>query len=450
MAKITRRQFIKGMVAGGTAMTGTIGTSGLLKKAYAQKIKLNVLLIHHWVPGAADIHKEMINEWAKKNHVEINCDFVHQSRDLRSKASVEYQAGAGHDVITLCKFDGASFKKKLEPLNEVAAYIQHKYGKFDEIATYLSYQDGIWVTIPTPIMSHSYPMVSRIDLFREHAGINLLELFPADATKRKTAKVRTWTYDEFLGAAKKLRDAGYPFGNPISAISDASDWLCPLFLSFGSVPVDKDGTVTIESAGTLKALEYMQQLTEYMPEDIYGWSNRSNNRWIISGKGACILNAPSAWAVCKQTRPDIAAQLWHHDTPSGPEGRYRGASYFNFGVWKWCKEKTAARELIMYLLEESQQWRILHAAQGFDMPQLKPFFAHPVWEDQGPPQGTTYNYIPRGDEKLVVGGWPAPPDISAEIYNRFLVPTMVAKATAGEMSPKETMKWAAGELEKIV
>ena len=103
----------------------------------------------------------------------------------------------------------------------------------------------------------------------------------------------------------------------------------------------------------------------------------------------------------------------------------------------------------MYLLDRPQQWKILHAAQGFDMPQLKPLFAHPVWEEQGPPKGTTYNYIPRGDEKLIVGGWPAPPEISAEIYNRFIVPTMLAKATIGEMSPKEAIKWAAGELEKI-
>ena len=188
----------------------------------------------------------------------------------------------------------------------------------------------------------------------------------------------------------------------------------------------------------------------YMPKLIYGWDARSNNRWIISGKGACIQNPPSAWAVCKRTRPDIAAQLWHHDTPNGPKGRYRGALFQNLGVWKWCKEKKAARELITYLLESPQQWKILHAAQGYDMPQLKPMYAHPVWEEQGPPKGSLYNYIPRGDEQLIVGGWPAPPEIGAEIYNQYIIPAMVAKATTGKMSPREAMKWAARELEAIV
>ena len=90
-------------------MTGAMQASGLLRKAYAQKVKLNLLFINHWVPGATDIHKEIINKWAKKNNVEINFDSVHQSRDIRSVASAEYRADAGHDIITLFKFDGASF-----------------------------------------------------------------------------------------------------------------------------------------------------------------------------------------------------------------------------------------------------------------------------------------------------------------------------------------------------
>jgi ABC-type glycerol-3-phosphate transport system substrate-binding protein len=155
MGKVTRRQFLKGAVAGGTAMAGSIMAPGLLKKAYGQKVKLNVLLENHWVPGAADIHKEIINEWAKKNNVEINIDFVAECPEIRSIASAETKVGAGHDVMFLCTFDGASFKNNLEPLNDVAGYIQKKYGKFDEVGTYLSYQDGVWVTVPTVIMSHS-------------------------------------------------------------------------------------------------------------------------------------------------------------------------------------------------------------------------------------------------------------------------------------------------------
>jgi hypothetical protein len=30
-----------------------------LQKAYSQRVKLNILFVNHWVPGAADIHKEV-------------------------------------------------------------------------------------------------------------------------------------------------------------------------------------------------------------------------------------------------------------------------------------------------------------------------------------------------------------------------------------------------------
>lgn len=451
MGKVTRREFVKGVVAGGAVAAGTMAAPKVLRKAYAQKPKLSVALWNHWVPGATDVHKEIINEWAKKNKVDVSVDLIGPScREILTIVSAEARAGTGHDIIAICTFDATPIKKKLEPLDDVADYIQKKYGKFDDISTYLSYQDGVWVTVPAPTGSHSYPLVSRLDLFLEHIGINLKELFPTDFTKRDKAKIDAWTYDAFLDACKKLHQIGHPFGAAISETSDANDWLCPLFLAFGSYPVDEKGNITIESDATLEALEYLKELTQYMPKEIYGWDDASNNRWIISGKGGCISNPPSAWAVAKRTRPDIAAQLWHHDMPKGPKGRYRGALFFNFGLWTWCKEKKAAKELLMYLLESAQQWKILQAAQGYDMPQLKPLYAHPVWEEVGPPKGTQYNYIPRGDEKLIVGGYPAKPEHAVQIYSKYMIPVMTAKVTTGEMSPKEAMKWCAKELEMVI
>ena len=451
MAKVNRRQFVKGMAAGGAVLAGSMAAPGLVRKAYAQKPKLSVGLWNHWVPGATDVHKEIIETWGKENNVEVSVDFIGpQCRDIRTIASAESRAGTGHDIMALCTFDGSSFKESLEPLNDVADYIEGKYGKFDDVATYLCHQDGVWITLPAPTGSHSYPMVSRIDLFKEHAGYDLVEVFPPDVKLRDAAQVEAFNYDFFLGACKRLHAAGFPFGNPISETSDGNDWLCPLLLSFGSVAVDAEGNITIESDQTLQALEYLKELTQYMPEEIYGWDDASNNRWLISGKGSCIQNPPSAWTVAKRTRPDIAAQCWHHDTPRGPAGRFRGALFYNFALWKWCKDKTAAKDLLKYLLESPQQWKILQAAQGYDMPQLKPLYSHPVWQEEGPPKGTCYNYIPRGDEKLIVGGYPAKPEIGVEIYSRHIIPVMVAKATTGEMSPSDAMKWCAKELEMVL
>jgi ABC-type glycerol-3-phosphate transport system substrate-binding protein len=449
--KITRRKFIKTVAAGGAVAAGAMTAPGLTRKAFAQKPKLSIAMWNHWVPGATDIQRNVIEQWAKENKVDVTADFIGPSAtEMLTVASAEYRAGTGHDITVLTTFDGLFFKDKLEPMDDVADYIQKKYGNFDGISTYLSKVDGKWITVPAPTGSHSYPMVTRMDRWREIAGMDVVDVFPPDVTKRDPKKVKKFTYDRFLKQCEKVAKAGYMFANPISECSDADDWLCPLFLSFGSIPVTEKGDITIESDETLAALEYMQQLVQYMPKEIYGWNDASNNRWIISGKGSAIQNPPSAWAVAVRTRPDVAAQLWHHDTPRGKAGRFRGALYMTYGLWKFSKNKKAAKDFIKWFLESAQQWKLLAAAKGYDVPQLKPLEAHPVWKEESPPAGGLYNYIPRGDEKLIVGGWPAHPEIGVQIYRKYLIPVMTAKVTTGEMSPKEAMKWCAKELEEVV
>jgi ABC-type glycerol-3-phosphate transport system substrate-binding protein len=450
MGKVTRRQFIKGVVVGGVTMAGAMSVPGSLRKAYAQKPKLTVAIWNHWVPGATDVHTKIISDWAKENKVDVRIDLIGPSgAAIRTIASAEYRGETGHDIMALSTFVSIAFKKKLEPLNDVADYLEKKYGKFDDLATYSNYQDGVWFSIPNPMGSFSKPPVSRIDLFKKHAGIDVVDIFPPDDSKRDTKKVDAFTWDAFLEASKKLYKAGFPVGSAISECNDANEWLCPLFLSYGSTAMDKDGRVTIESNETLQALEYIKELAQYMPKEIFGWDDASNNRYIIAGKGSCVFNPPTAWVVAKRDNPDVAAQLWHHDMPRGPKGRYRGAAYYSIGIWNWCKEKKAAKDLITYLMEKPQQWKIFSAAQGNDVPQLKPMYAHPVWQEEGPPKGTLYNYITRGDEKLIVGGYPARPEIGTQIYSKYLIPVMTGKVVTGEATPKAAMKWCAKELEML-
>ena len=63
MAKITRRQFIKNVAAGGAAVAGTMAAPGFVRKALSAKPSLNIALWNHWIPGAADVHTSIIEEW---------------------------------------------------------------------------------------------------------------------------------------------------------------------------------------------------------------------------------------------------------------------------------------------------------------------------------------------------------------------------------------------------
>jgi hypothetical protein len=442
-SRIQRREFLKTVTAG-LAATSVVGFPHVARA----QTRLALGLWDHWVPGANGVLKEMIEGWGKANRVDVTIDFITSvGEKLQATAAAESRAGTGHDIMAFVTWDGTKYKDRLEPLNEVADALVKKYGPFNENATYLCLQEGRWITLPSPVGSHTYPLETRMDLWKKHAGIDVVEIFPPDVKKRDKKKVDAWDWKMFLEGAKKVHAAGVPVGLSIAENTDSNDWLGPLFACYGSFPMDEKGNVTIESDATLQALDYLKELTRYMPADIYAWDDASNNRWLISGKGSAIINPPSAWTVAKRDQPAVAAQVWHHDAPRGPKGRWRGSLPFTWGVWRFSKNKAAAKDLLLHLSQKEQQSRLITASQGYDMPQMDAFLDHPIWAEIEPPRGTQYNYPIRGDERLIVAGWPARPEFAAQIYTRYPLPHLVSRVTQKGESPRDAMKWAAREIE---
>jgi hypothetical protein len=440
--KYTRRQF----VTAAALTTAALTAPPYVRTSYSAG-QLEVGLWDHWVPGANDTSKKIIEDWGKANKVEVKIDYI-TSIGFKGilTGQAEARAKVGHDVYDLPTWQTSILRDSLEPVDDVVNQLIKKYGPYSPDAEYLGKHDGTWYAVPGPIGSHTYPMVSRLDYFKQYAGVDLQKLFPA-SPQRDKALVESWNYDNFLTYCQKLHAAGHEFGNQIGPTSDAQDWLGPLFMSFGAVMVDKKGNITVDSDATRQGLEYMKKLTQYMPPDVYAWDDAGNNRWIISGKGGAIQNPPSAWTVAKRDRIEVAEQLWHHDTPRGPHGRFRGSLPRMIGVWNFSKRKSAAKDLLLYMSQKEQVHQLIDASQGYDIP-LNPSFAdNPIWATIGPPVGGQYNYPVRGDEFVMVCGYPAPPDIAASIYTQALIPNMVARVTQADESFDDAIKWAENELE---
>ena len=91
--------------------------------------------------------------------------------------------------------------------------------------------------------------------------------------------------------------------------------------------------------------------------------------------------------------------------------------------------------------------RMVTSSQGYDVPLHKVHYDNPIWKTIGPPKGGQYNYPVRGDEKVMICGWPAPPNIAASIYTQALIPNLVAKVTAEGVTSTEAIRWGTNELE---
>ena len=228
--------------------------------------------------------------------------------------------------------------------------------------------------------------------------------------------------------------------------SDAVDWVGALFNAYGVVMVDAKDNIRINSDETRAALEYLKKLLAVNPPEVYAWDDAGNNRWLISGKGSGIMNPPSAWAVAKRDNPKVAENCWTHPMPKGPKGRFVAQLPFFYGLWRFSKNKQAAKDLLLYLSQKPAITKVVEASFGYDLPAFKTMYDLDIWNTVGPPVGTVYGYPPRGDEETSIAGAPARTEVAAQIYNQAINTVMVSKFTQGGEKLNDVIRWAENEL----
>ena len=442
MTKFDRRRFL---AATAVASAATV-VAPFVRTSHAAGT-LSVGFWDHWVPGANDALTKLCNEWAAKEKVDLKIDFItSQGNKILLTIASEAQAKSGHDILAFPTWYAAAQAKNLEPVDDIVAPLIAKYGSPAAAVEYLGKQDGHWLGVPATAGSQMKGPCARIDLFRQHAGIDLTKMYPAGAPPDK-ALTDTWTWDTFLVAAEKCHKAGFPFGIGMGQTADSADSAGAIFSAYGAHLVDAQGNITVNSDATRQVLEYAKKLVQFLPPDVFAWDDASNNKWLIAGKGALIMNPPSAYAVAKRDNPKVAEQLWTFPAPKGPKGRYQPGLPFYWGIWRFSKNKSAARSLLTYLSQRSSVEQMVLASGGFDMPAFSGLRDFKVWAEVGPPKGTLYHYPPVGDQIVSIPGAPAPTAIASQIYAQATMTKMIAKCTQGGESVDKAIAWAASELE---
>ena len=442
----SRRTFLKT-----AASAGAFSLAAPYVKTSHSAGSLSLGIWDHWVPGVNKVLENICKEWGDANGVEVNIDFITSiGNKLLLTAQAETRAKTGHDVYSLPTYYTSMFRRSLVPVDEVVTDIIAAHGPLAPSAYFLSQLDGAWLSAPSPTASPNLCSVSRLDLYKEHAHIDLTEIFPPNSN-RDPELVNAWTYESFLQATAKLATAGHPFGAAISPTPDGTNWLAATFSAYGAEFVNREGEVTVNSDEVRNLLEYMSRLTQHMPDSVYAWDDASNNRFMIAGTGSAAINPPSIWAVSNRDMPAVAEQLWHHDLPSGPKGRFRPDAPFFWGIWDFSENISAGKDLLRYVANKTVVDQLVDASQGFDIPViLSHQKTNDIWARSGPPTGTLYNYPVRGDEKAIPAGYPAPPELASQIAIQGLYGNLVARVTQGGETFDDAISWAENELEGIM
>ena len=423
----TRRGFCKAV--GVTGLATVAGSTVWVRRAPAASTRAVTLMTwSHFVPPFNPEVERQLAEWSKLRGAEARVDFI-AVRDLPAKLAAEAEGQAGHDIIHLRLFDAALQRANLVELDDVAADLEKSMGPWLDPARYLCQVGGHWYGIPWYYWS--LPATINTEHWRK------IGLGPEDVAKL--------TWEGLLDPAEKLVKLGSPLGFALSETFDANDALYPVLWSFGGRTVDEKGKVVINSAETAAAIEYVKKLYKFMPREVLGWDDASNNVFMLNGTGAWTPNAPSVWAVARKDKMPVADKIDHVPLPAGARGQFRSASTLALGVWKFSPNIDLAKDLIRFLASKQNVSAQIAASWGFNQPFLGGNRGHKIYKDE-----PALRYYEPPLEQIRVPGWPGPANAGAQTaYTLFVVPVMFAKAVSGEASTADAIKWAEKTLNRL-
>ncbi|MGE0221623.1 MAG: ABC transporter substrate-binding protein [Acetobacteraceae bacterium] len=441
--QVTRRNTIKLAAAAAALPLVHIRTAGAAGK-------LHVAMWDHWVPDGNEAVRKVVAKWADKNKVDVTLDFLSSNGEkINITMAAEAQAGRGHDVYAFEQWTVHQWHEKMVPMDDVVNALIKQYGPIAKANEYLGKINGQWMAVPTSLGSAPLTACARISLLKKHAGIDVQKWYPAHETPPGNAA--EWTYDTQLRAAEACFKAGVPFALGCGGTTDSIQTWGATFGAFGADLVDAKGNIIVDSDNVRAVLEYAKKLLPFLPRNTVSFDNASNNRAFISDKSAMIWNPPSAWAVAKRDAPEIAADTWTFPNPAGPKGRLVPHRPYFWGMWKFAQNQSAGKDLLHFLMQRENLEFMDEAAVGYDIPPFISMSDFKIWSEVEPPKGTVFNYPlrPWHDGEYYITGSSAPPEIAVQMWNRAVVPGMVAKLFSGQ-SIDDSIAWARQELEGFV
>ncbi|MGH6612289.1 MAG: ABC transporter substrate-binding protein [Burkholderiaceae bacterium] len=436
MGQWKRRKFLK--TSAGVAAGASVGPFIWVKDAAAQwsntpekGARLRVLRWSRFVQGDIEQYMKNVQAFTAKTGIEVRVD-NEGWEDVRPKAAVAANTGAGPDIILSTNDDAYLYPEKLVDVTDLCTYLGKKYGGFYPVCDpYLRPNGKNWIGVPLGVAGVA--MVYR-ESHMKAAGFNT---FPKDT-------------DGFMKLCKALKDKGTPPGFALgNATGDGNTWCNWLVWAFGGKLVDTNNKVVIDSPETIKALEYVKELYGTFVPGTLSWLDPNNNKAFLDEQISLTNNGISVYYAAKTSKDPkvsaLAADINHANFPVGPIGKPSEFQlFFNQMIFKYSKYPKAAKEYLRFMMEEEQMNPWVQAAIGYVAPALTAYEKNPIWTSD--PKHTPYrdsmkNMWPSGHAGKM--GY-----ASAGALGDFIIVNMVAEAASGSRSPKEAAERAQKRAER--
>ena len=438
MSEFNRRTFLAN--SAGVAAAAPVGAGSAIWSPFinAQTLsfkpekgaKLRVLRWSRFVQGDIDAYMINVKRFTEKTGVEVRVD-NEGWEDVRPKAAVAANTGAGPDIILSTNDDANLYPEKLLDVTDLAEYLGKKYGGwYPAVQQYLRPDGKKWLGLG--LGAAGSMMVYR----QSHVKAAGFDSFPKDTAG-------------FLALHKALKEKGTPGGYALGNATGDALWTNWLMWSHGGKLVDANNKVVIDSLETIKALEYAKELYATFIPGTLSWLDPNNNKAFLDSQISCTNNGISIYYAAKNsTDPkvkEIAADIQHASFPIGPVGvPTESHLFFNQMIMKYTKYPQAAKEFLRFMMEQEQFEPWLAGAGGYIAQPLAGYEKAAVWTSDPknmPYRDSVKNMRPSGYAGKL--GY-----ASAGAGADFIVANMVAEAASGAKTPKEAAERAQKRAER--
>jgi multiple sugar transport system substrate-binding protein len=427
---------------GGLA-AAALATGGRAPAAFAGPLRhrsrrlagsLSVLQWTHVIGGYDVWFNGWAKDWGIRNDVAVKVDHITSTR-LPALVATEAAAQKGHDIVGFLA-PPAAYEDQVIDHAPIVHAVESNVGPYSALGRLSTYNPrrGTYFGISDTYVPA--PALWRHDLW------NAVGESPA-------------TWEHVRAAAPALKAAGYPLGIGISNEPDSNVALLDLMAAFGSFLQDEDNNIALNSPATVQAVRFMADLQRRgQTDEVFGWSQASNNQFVFSGRGSLIVNAISAVRMAEDLQLPMCDQLWIWPLPAGPHGRLALPQATSvYSIWKFAQNRETAERFLVDLCSAADQVTLASKLYSF------PSFPGAFPPERLRPAAGADNHRPRGKYSILAtmaardtrnAGYPGTTNAAVnETLERFLIPKMFAQVARGNASAADSVRSTARELTQI-
>ena len=250
--RMTRRRFLA------TTAAATAVAMPYVRGAHAAG-KLSIGFWDHWVPGANNASTALVKEWAAKEKVEVSDRLHHLAGQQEPADHRRRGAGAlgprhpGHSRPGSRR----TMPSSLEPVDDIMERADQAERRRQSARSNISARPtASWLAVPATIGSQIKGPCSRIDLMKQHAGIDVQAMYPAGVA----AEGGQLDARHLPQGGGSLPQGRLPFGIGLGHDRGLGRHRrARFFQSFGAELVDAKGNITVKTDAVRQALEYYKQ-----------------------------------------------------------------------------------------------------------------------------------------------------------------------------------------------